>query len=555
MSLLLDALQRASKEKEKLADARAAAAEASTASPPPLAPFPTLAIDAPVESVPKVDGVSPVELTIEPTTGTSAPLQNSVALDGISASPKSAADFAAASPTQDLSVNQVDAPGEWVLDPVEGQAASSSSAGAGSARASTAPDHASAAVAMQSDTASAQYNEKYAKPAATRMEPSASSRPSAPAHPSPGVSPQIAREILGATAKPAKRGPSRRLIAMGVIALLIAAANAAFFLGFLDRFLGASSSGLTPAVAPPPVVAAAPAPIAAPVAAEGQASAGSAGSPEAKAESPVPASASAAARVAGATPRAAARRAEGSVPDEGKSAVSASPTAARSESRISSAKSRPVFVARPGALSALDTAYAALTEDRLDEARIAYRKALEKNPGERDALLGLAYIAQRQGDNEEARVHYQNVLRQEPGNAGANAGLLAIAADGDLPGAASRARDMAERSPDSAAMLSTLGGILAKEGRIGEAQQAYFKALTLEPDNALHAYNLAVALDRLHKYAQARSYYQRALALAEKSSAGDRANFPRQEALQRLEQLSATSSGAQLGYLPESRAR
>ena len=203
----------------------------------------------------------------------------------------------------------------------------------------------------------------------------------------------------------------------------------------------------------------------------------------------------------------------------------------------------------------MDAAYAALTEDRLDEARIAYRRALEKNPGERDALLGLAYIAQRQGNSEEARVHYQNVLRQEPGNASANAGLLAIAGDADLPGAASRAREMAERAPDSAAVLSSLGGILAKEGRIAEAQQAYFKALTLEPDNALHAYNLAVALDRLHKYVQALNYYQRALALAEKSSAGDRGIFPRKEALQRLEQLSATSGGAQVGYVPESRAR
>jgi tetratricopeptide (TPR) repeat protein len=169
---------------------------------------------------------------------------------------------------------------------------------------------------------------------------------------------------------------------------------------------------------------------------------------------------------------------------------------------------------------------------------------LDKNPGERDALLGLAYIAQRQGDREEARAHYQQVLRQDPANASASAGMLTLAAEGDLQMTGSRAREMAERNPDSAVVLSTLGGILAKEGRISEAQQAYFRALTLEPDNALHAYNLAVALDRLHKYAPAQGYYLRALALAEKSGAGDRASFPRKEALQRLEQLRARDSDA-----------
>jgi hypothetical protein len=48
----------------------------------------------------------------------------------------------------------------------------------------------------------------------------------------------------------------------------------------------------------------------------------------------------------------------------------------------------------------------------------------------------------------------------------------------------------------------------------------------------------------LHKYAPAQGYYQRALALAEKSGAGDRASFPRKEALQRLEQLRARDSDA-----------
>ncbi len=103
---------------------------------------------------------------------------------------------------------------------------------------------------------------------------------------------------------------------------------------------------------------------------------------------------------------------------------------------------------------------------------------------------------------------------------------------------------MVERNPESAVALSTLGGLLAREGRIAEAQQVYFKALSLEPDNALYAYNLAVALDRMHKYQQAQGYYQRALMLAEKSAAIDRAGFPTAEAQQRLLQLRERNGGS-----------
>ncbi|MDP1610054.1 MAG: hypothetical protein Q8M11_03280 [Sulfuritalea sp.] len=536
MSLLLDALQRASKEKEKLADARASADKASQENgPAPREAFPPLSIDFESDALPAAE-----------------PIANSDAT-----SPGLAPEPPPLSPA---------APVELTLRPMEEMPAETASVAGDASLAQAAPVTPAESVPLEPEMSSGRNLEYVPESPGLRKEPSLSpdvpaseAKPAgraATAHPSPVVSPQVAREILGATAKPSQRGPNRRLISLGVLALLIAAANAAFFLGFLDRFLGISPSGLTPSVPPPTVVAAAPPaavpapaePVADPVAAAGQPAGGSPGASEVTPEIPAATSTSATLRASRAAPRTSTRREKASMPGEETSAT-------KLASRAPGARSKPVFVAKPAALSALDTAYAALTEDRLDEAGIAYRKALEKNPGERDALLGLAYIAQRQGNSDEARIHYQNVLRQEPANASANAGLLAIAAEGDLAGAASRAREMAERAPDSAAVLSAFGGILAREGRIAEAQQVYFKALTLEPDNALHAYNLAVALDRLHKYAQARSYYQRALALAEKSNAGDRANFPRSEALQRLDQLSATGSGAQVGYIPESRAR
>ena len=126
-------------------------------------------------------------------------------------------------------------------------------------------------------------------------------------------------------------------------------------------------------------------------------------------------------------------------------------------------------------------------------------------------------------------------------------GVLEVSAEGDARLAASRARELAERNPDSPAALATLGGMLAREGRIGEAQQAYFRALSLEPANAFHAYNLAVALDRLHKTAQAATYYERAIALGKGLTSAEQANFPSSTAESRLSQIRGASGGESPG--------
>jgi hypothetical protein len=63
--------------------------------------------------------------------------------------------------------------------------------------------------------------------------------------------------------------------------------------------------------------------------------------------------------------------------------------------------------------------------------------------------------------------------------------------------------------------------------------------LVLEGGNASHAYNLAVALDHMHRYAQAQANYQRSLDLADGHS-----RFSRLAVAQRLEQLRAGAANS-----------
>jgi len=211
-------------------------------------------------------------------------------------------------------------------------------------------------------------------------------------------------------------------------------------------------------------------------------------------------------------------------------AISANPSSNTSTSAngnevllsANNARTNPHFVAKIRGPSALEYGYALLLEGRLDDAASAYGQALRVNADERDALLGLAYISQQKGQREDAQSYYRSVLRQEPNNARALAAMQALDVDSGPTLTASRTGDLAARQPDSAAAMAMAGNAFVRDGLLSNAAQAYARAQALEPANPLHAYNHAVALDRLGQYAQAVVQYERVLALSATAPVGVR---------------------------------
>lgn len=527
MSLLLDALQRASREKEKLAEARSSGNEPSLREPlPQLEPrsdvLQAMGTELSIEPLAlKPPAEEPLARPLDPVIALSLE-----SLEPVHAVAVSAPDLEQASAKVRPDLNAA----STASDPLPADTASAAMSGKNTNFIEGVTGEMAASTPLADKSPPMPPPVQVPVRAPGELKPKATyteSRKEASNPRSKEASPEIAREILGATIK---RRPSRRLAVLGLLGVLTVGAYLAFFLGAFDRFLGLPASSLTPPTSPSPAPTTASAPVASvpanPVI------------PAAPDQSPAPTEMALSRLAEPGMERAANPRRVGTKSTTPAAALTGSEGDARESPRRGTSKqNRPIVTSRAPTPGDLDLAYVALTEGRFDEAKLLYRKVLQKTPAERDALLGLAYIEHRQGNIEQARNYYQQVLRLEPGHAGANAGMLAIAPEGDLSQAGSRAREMAERMPDSAAALSTLAGILVREGRIAEAQQAYFKALTIEPENALHAYNLAVALDRMHKYPLARTYYHRAIALAEKSVAADRAGVPLGEAQRRLDQL------------------
>ncbi|HYD57643.1 MAG TPA: tetratricopeptide repeat protein [Burkholderiales bacterium] len=165
----------------------------------------------------------------------------------------------------------------------------------------------------------------------------------------------------------------------------------------------------------------------------------------------------------------------------------------------------------------VDAAYAAYMAGDLASARAGYEAALRDEPANRDALLGLAAIDVRQGRHEFAEAAYLRLLRADPRDAHAQAGLIGLRGGRIDPVAAeTRVKNLLATDPGAHVLQFSLGNQLAQQGRWPEAQQAYFKAYSADPEHPDFAFNLAVSLDHLRQHRLARQYYERAVALASK---------------------------------------
>lgn len=186
-------------------------------------------------------------------------------------------------------------------------------------------------------------------------------------------------------------------------------------------------------------------------------------------------------------------------------------------------------------------AWQAYRSGDFDRAGQHYNEILRRDGKNRDALLGMAAIAQQQAQDDAAAHYYRQVLSLDPRDSAAQAGLLSLSGPSQEAEAESRLKLLLAQQPQSAALHFTIGNLYAGQSRWSEAQQSYFAANNLEPDNAQFAFNLAVSLDHLGKSKIAAQYYQRALQL-------DSSAFPgidREQTRKRLDELKAAYQATQ----------
>jgi tetratricopeptide (TPR) repeat protein len=195
----------------------------------------------------------------------------------------------------------------------------------------------------------------------------------------------------------------------------------------------------------------------------------------------------------------------------------------------------PITVTPPAfkANEVLESAYAAFQRGEFDRARSDYQQVLMREANNRDALLGLAAIDVRTRDYATAELRYLKLLELDPRDTHANAALIALQGNIDPVQSQSRIKNLIAMQPEAKHLYFTLGNQYAAQARWAEAQDAYFKAFSAEPENADFAFNLAVSLDHLRQHKLASEYYRKAVSLAGSRPVG----FDRAQAETRVREL------------------
>lgn len=333
-----------------------------------------------------------------------------------------------------------------------------------------------------------------------------STAPTPPAESAPGS--RTGRRVV--IAPPARRSHLVRVVA---VAAAVLAAGGGYFHMRLDAIAGADSQ---PAVALAVPRQAAPEPA----------------RPSSSNAIPSPPSVATAGVSTPALPSSAAQ--------EERSTPAREPAVARASTgnRAGSAES-PVRIATsiPPTNLSVGKGYDALQAGDVGAARSAYADALQFDPHNADAMVGLAVIAAHDGDDERAGELYRRALEADPENAAALAALVGMRSLREPAEAESRLKVLlaaqGAESAASGAIEFALGNVYARQRRWNEAQAAYFQAYAADAGNPDYHFNLAISLDHLGQEKLAARFYRSAL----DSTAKRPARFDRRQAETRLDQL------------------
>lgn len=166
-------------------------------------------------------------------------------------------------------------------------------------------------------------------------------------------------------------------------------------------------------------------------------------------------------------------------------------------------------------MSEIDRALELHRAGRLEEAEALYRRVLQLQPEQPDALHLLGVLAFQGGRHDEAVARIRQALALRPRWAEAHNNLgLALQGQGRLEQAVTAYQQALQLNPALSDARVNLGVIFLEEGKTAEALAAFTDAVRLTPDSADAHYNLGNALSGLGRWSEAIAAYQRAIDLA-----------------------------------------
>lgn len=185
--------------------------------------------------------------------------------------------------------------------------------------------------------------------------------------------------------------------------------------------------------------------------------------------------------------------------------------------------------------STLVAAGRALKLGRYSSAMEMFNTLYKKNSRDPRVLMGLAVAQQKSGLTESSIRTYEELLKRDPNNKEALVNMLGIMKDQYPEVALRRLLDLQQKYPNHPGVSAQIGMTHAAQGQYDAALKYLGIAISLEPDNAVHFFNMAVIADRKGAKDQAIDWYEQALQID--AAYGASRSIPRDTVYDRLSTL------------------
>lgn len=185
--------------------------------------------------------------------------------------------------------------------------------------------------------------------------------------------------------------------------------------------------------------------------------------------------------------------------------------------------------------SLLVSANRALKLKRYDAALEMFDQLYAKNKRDTRILMGRAVAQQNMGLNESAIQTYEEVLVLKPGHTEALVNMLGLVRTQYPEVALRRLLELYSKHPNNAGIAAQIGVTNAALGHLEDALRYLGIAATLEPQNAQHLFNMAIAADRHGSSSEAVRLYERTLEVDAMYGSGG--SVPRDKIYDRLSVL------------------
>lgn len=149
---------------------------------------------------------------------------------------------------------------------------------------------------------------------------------------------------------------------------------------------------------------------------------------------------------------------------------------------------------------------------RLHEAEKIYRRVLDADPKQPQALCMLGTIASATGNNEQALDLISRAIAAKPDYATAHANLgVVLLTMGSNEKALESLNHALAYNPEDTAALNNKGAALVGSNQLEEAVACYDKSIKISPDTAMTHYNLGNVFYKLRRVNEAIAEFQKAI--------------------------------------------